>query len=505
MSGFTAHLPVLAVVVPLLTAPLVALLRDRTLAWIAAVAASLCMFALAITLVGALESVEHLSYPLGGWPAPYGIELRVDAFSALLLLIVTGASSAGLLIARESLVGEVGNERQHLYLTAWLLAVAGLAGIVVSGDAFNIFVFLEISSLATYVLIAGGPHRQALTAVFKYLIIGTIGATFYLIGIGLIYMMTGTLNLADMELRIGGVTELKPIFVAGGFITIGLALKAAIFPLHAWLPGAYTHAPHATTAFIAACSTKVALYVLLRFDFFIFQGNLPDHEAQFRAFVLPLAVVAMLVASAIAIYERRNLKRMLAYSSIAHVGYIVFGAALATQTGLTAAIVHMFNHALAKGTLFLAAACIGLGGVAVTFERLAGAGRRMPITMAAFVVGGLGLIGIPGTAGFVGKWYLVVGAAELGPAGVLMIVPVLVSSVLAVMYVWRAVEVAYFGTDGGTPSGARSVRAEAPPVMLAVLIVAAAANIWFGFQPNVPLTLAERAAEALLREPDHYK
>jgi multicomponent Na+:H+ antiporter subunit D len=497
---------VLAVVVPLLTAPLVALLRDRTLAWIAAVAASLCMFAVAVALVGALEEVEYLSYALGGWPAPYGIELRVDALSALLLLIVTGASSAGLLVARESLVGDVGSETQHLYLTAWLLAVAGLAGIVVSGDAFNIFVFLEISSLATYVLIAGGPRRQALTAVFKYLIMGTIGATFYLIGIGLIYMMTGTLNLADMALRIGGVTDLKPIFVAGGFITIGLALKAAIFPLHAWLPGAYTHAPHAATVFIAACSTKVALYVLLRLDFFIFQGNLPGHELQFRAFVLPLAVVAMLVASAIAINERRNLKRLLAYSSIAHVGYIVFGAALATQTGLTAAIVHMFNHALAKGTLFLAAACIGLGGIAVTFERLAGAGRRMPITMAAFVVGGLGLIGIPGTAGFVGKWYLVVAAAELGPAGVLLIVPVLVSSVLAVLYVWRAVEVAYFGTAGGALlSEAPPARAEAPPVMVAVLLVAAAANVWFGFQPHVPLALAERAAEALLADPDQLK
>jgi multicomponent Na+:H+ antiporter subunit D len=504
MNALSPHLPIFAVVVPLLTAPLVALLRDRTLAWIAAVAASLCTFALAITLVGALESVEYLSYPLGGWPAPYGIELRVDAFSALLLLVVTGASSAGLLIARESLVGEIGSERQHLYLSAWLLAVAGLAGIVVSGDAFNIFVFLEISSLATYVLVAGGPRRQALTAVFKYLTMGTIGATFYLIGVGLIYMMTGTLNLADMELRMAGVTELTPILVAGGFITIGLALKAAIFPLHAWLPGAYTHAPHATTAFIAACSTKVALYVLLRFDFFVFRGNLPDHEAQFRAFVLPLAIAAMLVASAVAIYERRNLKRMLAYSSIAHVGYIVFGAALATETGLTAGIVHMFNHALAKGTLFLAVACIGLGGAAVTFDRLAGAGRRMPITLAAFVIGGLSLIGIPGTAGFVGKWYLVAAAAELGPRGVLMIAPVLLSSLLAVLYVWRVVEAAYFGTDGGAPPDAPSGRAEAPAVMLTVLMAAAAANVWFGLQPNAPLTLAERAAKALLTVPDAH-
>ena len=133
---------------------------------------------------------------------------------------------------------------------------------------------MEISSLASYVLIAGGPDRRSLPAVFKYLIMGTIGATFYLIGVGLIYMMTGTLNLADMELRIHEVADQKPILAAAGFITVGLALKAAIFPLHVWLPNAYTYAPHMVTAFLAACATKVSLYVLLRFDFFVFQQNL---------------------------------------------------------------------------------------------------------------------------------------------------------------------------------------------------------------------------------------
>jgi multicomponent Na+:H+ antiporter subunit D len=307
-----------------------------------------------------------------------------------------------------------------------------------------------------------------------------------------------------MELRIAAVSDLRPIFVAGGFITVGLALKAAIFPLHAWLPGAYTHSPHAATAFLAACSTKVALYVLFRFDFFIFQGNVPDHALHFRAFLLPLAVIAMIVGSAIAIYER-DLKRLLAYSSIAHVGYIVFGAALATQAGLTGGIVHMFNHALAKGTLFLAVACIGLGGLAVSLERMAGAARRMPVTMAAFVVAGLSLIGIPGTAGFIGKWYLVLGAMELGPMGALVVVPLLASSVLAVVYVWRVVETAYFGSPGETAPAAPAGYAEAPPVMLAMLFVGAAANLWFGFQPELPISLAERAAETLLSQVHPHK
>src|SRR5210317_873843 len=132
-------------------------------------------------------------------------------------------------------------------------------------------------------------------AVFKYLIMGTVGATFYLIGIGLVYMMTGTLNLADIQLRIQDVADLRPILVAAGFITVGLGLKAAVFPLHVWLPNAYNFAPHPATVFLAACATKVSLYVLLGFDFVVFQQNLLGHETQFAAFLMPLAVLGILV------------------------------------------------------------------------------------------------------------------------------------------------------------------------------------------------------------------
>ena len=152
---------------------------------------------------------------MGGWEAPNGIELRVDAFSAIVLLIVSGASFVSLLAGRSSLAADVDAERQPLFYAAWLLALAGLNGIVVSADAFNIFVFMEISSLASYILVAGGRDRRALPAAFKYLIMGTIGATFYLIGVGLIYLMTGTLNLADMEARILAVADQRPILGCG--------------------------------------------------------------------------------------------------------------------------------------------------------------------------------------------------------------------------------------------------------------------------------------------------
>jgi len=416
VNALAQHLPALQVVVPMLVAPFVILLRPRGLAWAACTAASVLAFAIAVQLVQGVLDGGAVRYLMGSWPAPYGIELKVDALSALLLLAVTAASVLALVGGRESLDRQIDSGRQPYFYAAWLLALAGLSGIVVAADAFNIFVFMEISSLASYVLIAGGPDRRALPAVFKYLIMGTIGATFYLIGVGLIYMMTGTLNLADMEFRIHEVADQRPILAAAGFITVGLALKAAIFPLHVWLPNAYTYAPHMVTAFLAACSTKVSLYVLLRFDFFVFQGNLAGHAFQFAAYLMPLAILGILVGSAVAMFER-NIKRLLAFSSVAQIGYMMLGASLVTVAGLTAGIVHIFNHALAKGTLFLAVASFATLAAGLRLDDLRGIARSMPWTFGAFVIAGLSLIGIPGTAGFVSKWYLISAAMEFGAAG----------------------------------------------------------------------------------------
>ncbi len=493
MINWAEHLPALQVVVPLLCAPLVVLLHPRGLAWAAATAASALAWAISISLAAGLLAGNSYQYKMGSWQPPFGIELRVDALSAILLLIVTGASTVALLAARRSVDSQISIERQPLFYAAWLLALSGLAGILVSADAFNIFVFMEIAALASYVLVAGGPNRRAFPAVFKYLIMGTIGATFYLIGIGLIYMMTGTLNLADIELKIHEVAGQKPVLAAAGFITIGLALKAAVFPLHIWLPNAYTYAPHMVTVFLAACSTKVSLYVLLRLDFVVFQANLTDHDLQFSHFLMPLAVLAMLVASAVAIFEN-NLKRLFAYSSVAQVGYIMLGASLVNQAGLTASILHMFNHALAKGSLFLVAASLAMRFSGLRLSDLAGAGRRMPWTMAAFVIGGLSLIGVPGTAGFISKWYFMSAVLNEGAIGFALAASIVASSLMAVVYIWRVVETAYFKA----PTNGAGDMAEAPLSILTVLWVVALANVYFGLVTYVPVTLGSMATEALL-------
>ena len=493
MSGLEAHLPALQVVAPLIVAPLVVLLHPRRLAWAAATLVSIYATINAISLASGALAGKVFNYKMGSWDPPYGIELNVDALAAVLLLIITGASTLVLLVSERSVSSQIETNRQPLFYAAWLLALAGLSGIVVTADAFNIFVFMEIASLASYVLIAGGPDRRALPAVFKYLIIGTVGATFYLIGVGLIYLMTGTLNIADIVERLPQVADQNSVMAAVGFITVGLALKAAVFPMHVWLPNAYTYAPHMVTAFLAACSTKVQLYVLIRMEFITFQPSLADHALQFAHFIMPLAALGILVGSAVAIFEQ-NLKRLFAYSSVAQIGYIVLGMSLVSETGLMASILHMFNHALAKGTLFLAAAGLALHYSGLRLSDLSGAARRMPWTMAALVAAGLSLIGIPGTAGFISKWYLLSGVLEAGGVGYVLAAIIVVSSLMAVIYIWRIVETAYFGEPTDDTAEIR----EAPTILLAGTWVGALANIYFGLQPDVPATLASSAANVLM-------
>ncbi len=486
------HLPALQVVVPMLSAPLAMLLRQHRLSWSVATAASLCAFAVSIALTLEVFDAGVVKYLMGSWPAPFGIELGVDAMSALLLLVITGASSLALIAGAASLDQEIEVERQPLFYSAWLLALTGLCGIVVTADAFNIFVFMEISALASYVLVAGGPDRRALPAVFKYLVMGTIGATFYLIGVGLIYLMTGTLNLDDIVYRIDEVAELKPILIAAGFITVGLALKAAIFPLHVWLPNAYTYAPHVVTVFLAACSTKVSLYILLRFNYVVFQPHLEGHDLQFATFLLPLSLLAILIGSAVAMFES-NLKRMLAWSSVAQIGYITLGASLVSVAGLTASLLHIFNHALAKSALFLALACLAVSVSKLRIENIGSIARHMPWTMAAFVLAGISLIGVPGTAGFVSKWYLITATFDSGSMGILLVAIIVISSLMAVVYIWRVVESAYFG-EAAEPQSAR----EAPLALLLPTWAAVLLNFYFGLFPGVPLELSTSAANLLL-------
>ena len=489
--SLTVQLPALQVVVPLLAAPICALLPRGIGAWLFSLTISIACLIISIALLGQVWDGTVISYAMGGWPPPWGIEYRIDIINAFMLFMVAGIGSIVMAYARVSVDDEIPENRQPLFYSAYLLCLTGLLGIVATGDAFNVFVFLEISSLSTYALIAMGKERRALTASYQYLIMGTIGATFILIGIGLLYAMTGTLNMHDLAQRIPAVAETRTVQAAFAFLTVGISLKLALFPLHLWLPNAYTYAPSIVTSFLAATATKVAVYLLLRFFFTIFGSEFSFSTMELDKVLLPLSLIAIFSASIVAIFQS-NVKRLLAYSSVAQIGYMILGISFVSVTGITAGIVHLFNHALIKGALFLALGCVMYRTGSTHIDRIAGLGKCMPWTMAAFVVGGLSLIGVPLTVGFISKWYLILAALEQGwwPVAVL----VLISSLLALIYVWRVVEAAYFRSE---ISGHEAVK-EAPLSLLVPTWALIAANIYFGVDTSLTVGAAEFAAKQLL-------
>jgi multicomponent Na+:H+ antiporter subunit D len=487
----TAHLPALQVVVPLIAAPLIVLVRRAALGWAIALAASFASFAIAVALFVQVQEAGVISYAIGSWSPPWGIEYRVDAVSAFVLVLVSLLACFCAAYARRSIAAEVPADRHYLYFAMFCLALAGLLGIAITGDAFNLFVFLEIASLATYVLIALGRDRRALFAAFQYLVVGTIGATFYVIGVGLLYLMTGTLNLADLAARIGEVQGTRPVLAALAFITVGICLKLALFPLHYWLPNAYAYAPSAVAAFLAGTATKVSIYVLLRFYFSVFGESAIFDALPMREIFLVLSITAMFLASGVAVFQD-NLKHMLAYSSVGQIGYITLGIALDNQSGLTGSVVHLFNHGITKASLFLLAGCIAFRVGSVRFADLAGIGRAMPLTAFGIVIGGLSLIGVPTTAGFVTKWYLVLGGLDRG-SWAIALMPVL-SSLIALWYVWRFVEIAYLRESAPALAQVR----EAPLVMLVPALALTALCVYFGLETSFSVGAASRAAELLL-------
>lgn len=492
----TAHLPILQVVAPLILAPVCALLRNAKLAWAVAFVGSLAALGAALSNLSAATAAAPvpISYAIGDWPPPFGIEYRIDVVNAWVLVVVSTIAAVVSFFARTSVAHEIEARRVPLFYAAFLLCLAGLLGITATGDVFNVFVFLEISSLSAYALISLGADRRALTSAFRYLIMGSVGATFVVIGIGLLYVMTGTLNMADLAELLPGVRHTNTVKVAYGFLAVGFCLKLALFPLHVWLPNAYTFAPSAVTAFMAATATKVAVYMLLRFFLTVFGAPFSFGIMGLDRVLAVLAAAAVLSMSLVAIFQT-NVKRLLAYSSVAQIGYMILGLCLASVTGLTATLLHLFNHALMKGALFMALGCVAYRIGSVHVDAMAGLGKRMPWTMAAFVAGGLSLVGVPLTVGFVSKWYLVLAAVERGwwPAAVL----VLVASIMALVYVWKVVESAYF-RDAPHDEGGKPRPTEAPWGLLAPTWALVLLNVYFGIDAGRTAAVAERAAQVLL-------
>jgi len=393
------------------------------------------------------------------------------------LVTVSFVSLLAVIFSKESVKKELPEKIPQFY-TLFVLLVTGLLGMTVTGDAFNLYVLLEISALTGYALIAMGDNR-ALVASFNYVILGTIGASFYLLGVGHLYIMTGSLNMADLLSILPGLYSVNAIFIALLLILVGTWIKMAFFPMHGWLPNAYTYAPSASSSLIAPLVIKVMIYVMLRLMLSVFTPKFVFTTFSIADSIVWLAVIAITMGAILAL-PARNLKHMFTYVIIAEVGYMVGGAWLGNRAGMTGVILHIVNDALMTLCVFLVAGNIVYKVKGYAFDDLQGLFRRMPFTMGAFVIGALSIIGVPPTCGFFSKWYLITGAIEAGHYG--FMVALLFSSLINVVLFFRIFEIAFFEpfAEGHGHHGHGPTLSEAPVSMVVPLIIAALSLIALG-------------------------
>lgn len=438
MEGYLPVLVPLVFFAASLVIPLVGN-RHEGAAFAIALATTAAGFAASLWGLNAVLDSGTIEYRLGDWPPPIGIELVMDRLSSFVLVVVNGVAFGVLWHSGKVTRWELGG-RETAFYGCCMLLLGGLAGMVVTGDLFNFYVFLEISSLAGYALISRGDRRAPVSA-FRYLLLGTVGASFYLLGIGFLLLQTGSLNMQDVAEILQEIEHGPAVRAALLLMVFGLGVKMAMFPLHGWLPDAYTHASSAATALIAPIGTKVAAYGIIRVMYYVFDPAAIRWESNLSTIIGYLGVGGILWGSIMAMAQR-DLKRMLAYSSVGQVGYLGVGIGLASPLGLIGAVLHILNHAVMKACLFLVATNFLTRLAHADVSRLNHRLRlQMPWTCAALVVAALSMIGLPPTAGFFSKWYLVMGSLE--ESQWLFVAAILVSSLLNAVYFFRVLERVY--------------------------------------------------------------
>jgi len=432
-----AALPALIVALPIFGSILALLsgaVRSRT-GWPVAVLVSSLQTVAAVALaVDAFD--DPVTYVSGGFEAPFGIELVVDGLSATMVVLVAVVGLGVLGYARAA------GPRTNAFYATYLLLIAGLTGMSVTGDVFNLYVFLEITGLAAYALVASGEGGTSALAALKYLIVGTVGASLFLLGIGYAYVATGTLNMADLSGQLAEVGYTSRLVQAAfGLVVVGLFVKIAVFPLHTWQPSAYADAPDTVSGLISALVSTVAAYALIRIVFSVFTVDFLDANLVARRLLIVAAIVSIVLGSVLAVAQE-DVKQMLAYSSVSQFGLIVGAVAVANGTALTGAAIHLVGHAIMKGGLFLAAGSIATATGARTVGEFEGLAERLPTSSGAFGVLALGMVGVPPAVGFVGKWYVALGAveAESWPLAVV----IFLSTLLTLAYFARLIERMYF-------------------------------------------------------------
>lgn len=464
------------------------------------------LIALSVSLassIGILNTViKHgtIHYRLGGWEPPWGIEYVVDHLNALVLLTIAFVAILIAIYSKRSVEQEFPEHKIPQFYTLFLLNITGLLGITVTGDVFNLYVLLEIASFSAYAIIAMGERRAAF-ASFRYVIFGTIGACSYLLGVGYLYIVTGSLNMFNLSELLPNLYYSRAVLVGFAFILIGIGIKMAFFPLHTWLPDAYTYAPSAVSALIAPLMTKVGAYAMIRVMFTVFEPNFSIGLFPITSILGWLAAAAILFGSIMALAQS-DFKRMLCFVIIAEIGYIVIGIGVANRTGLTGAILHIVNDVFMMACLFSVAGAIMYKTGIRDIYQFRYLHRKMPFTMAILVIAALSVVGVPPLCGFFSKWYLILGAFEAKKWIFVMVL--LISTLINAILFFRVIEIAYLeprepalAHNGGSPEGI--IREDAPLSMLIPMFIIAAGIILIGiFSGEIIATVIRFAIPASL-------
>lgn len=471
--------PILIIIIPLFFAlftPLVGWLkRNLCYHWVvsALVLSSICSVSVFIRVL----DTGTIHYYLGKWEPPWGIEYVIDHLNALMLVIVSLVSLSAAVYSRKSVEQEIPGKAVNFY-TVFLLQVVGFLGIVITGDMFNLYVFLEIASISGYALIAIGEDDAPLAA-FRYIILGTIGACFYLIGVGYLYIVTGSLNMADLARILPDPGNSRVVLIAFAFFITGIALKMALFPLHTWLPDAYTKAPSASSALIAPLMTKISVYIMIRLIYTVFGPSLPLGALSASTIMTWLGIAAIFAGAVMALAQT-DFKRMLCYIIIAEAGYMIGGIGLSNATATNGVVLHVLNDSVMTAGLFAVAGIIAYRMKSHEIDGFRLLYREMPFTMAGFTVIALSIIGVPPTCGFFSKWYLILGGIIAG--NWIYVAALLFSSLVNAVLFFRIFEKGYGFTIAEDPEHGHNTATlnEAPATMLVPVMSIAALIIAIG-------------------------
>ena len=438
----TSHLPALVIVVPLL-ASLVAAgfgwFNPKAPFWIAVTALFISFLSSILLLGQVLSSGVAIEYHMAGWPGPIGIVYSIDHLSALVLVVITAVSLINLIGNQQAVSHEYKN-KEGAFCALYVLFTAGLVGMTATGDAFNLYVLLEIASLSGYALIGLGSSRAPL-ATLNYLFLGTIGATFYLLGVGYLYIATGSLNMADLATIIPNMMDSSTILFAFIICLTGLFIKMALFPVHGWLPSAYSESSTVSAGLIAPLTTKVTVYILIRICLTVFTPKYTFDHLNPTDLMVGIAI-ASIVFGSISALSQVEYKRMFTYIIIAEVGYMVGGFFLGNRLGISGAILHIINDAAMTLALFMAAGIFIWKTGDESRNSLKGLYGKMPFTMAGFTLAALSVIGVPPTCGFFSKWYLISGGVASGHY--LFVAALIFSSLINAVLFFRIFEIALF-------------------------------------------------------------